>query len=407
MPKASVKKSIIGNLLYLCFFISLCIGPIPIKIFSVKVDFIITAALLAFSMINLNPKLMGRLKLTVLSIIVYVIILLPSAIWSENFARYGVTFIYLTLFIFISHPSHNANKINHRQMALLALLITSAIILYLFFFSGYSDEYARFRLITDASILQKGDVDDMSSNSADPNMTAIGLALMLSFAITNRNNLPDKKAFIFQGAVVTATMLCVLLLQSRTAILMMLSLSSLWLFKNRPRSFALTLLTYSALVAVITATISLNPMLRNAFLSSVNRFSKSLVEARASTGRIDYLISDFENWTESIYSFFLGMGYMSSNPHNEFFRNFSNSGAFVGLFFLSILLFYCYSLHLKVTANKGNDWSIIYLSFPFFIALSLYGHTKTFWAFLILCQLKTLGLAKLNRRPFQKNVESV
>ena len=407
MPKVSLKISILGSILYLCFFISLCIGPVPIQIFSVKVDFIITSALLAFSLITLNSSLINCFKFPVLLILVYVMLLLPSAILSENFARYGITMIYLTLFIFISHSSHHANTINHRQMALLALIVSSAIILYSYFFSGYSDEYARFRLITDANLLQKGDADDISNNSADPNMTAIGSVLILSFAIVNLNDLPNKKAFIIQGAVVTVTLLTVLLLQSRTAILMMLVLSSLWLFKNRPRSFALTLSIYSASVAIIAFTISATPILRQAFWSSVDRFLNSFVEARASTGRIDYLITDFNNWTESIFSFGLGIGYMSSNPHNEFFRNFSNSGVFVGFLFLFILLIYCYSLHHKIRVNKGSDWSIIYLSFPFFIALSLYGHTKTFWAFLILCHLKTLGLPEVKKRTFQKDIASL
>ena len=379
-------------MLYLCFFISLCLGPVPLNILSLKIDYIITSALLFFSFFYLKKTLTNKFKITVLLFALYIILIFPSVIWSQNFSRYAITIIYFTLFLFISHSVEKSLFIKYRQIALLALMISAVIILYSFFFSGYSHEHGRFRLLLDPNLWKTGDLADILNNSADPNMTAIGLVMVLSFVTEDLENLSSKKSVFTQLSIVITTSVCVALLQSRTAFLMLLLLGALWLAKNRPRTLLRTLFVYSLGIIATYFVIVSNHVLTLYFSSLIDRFLNAIVEAKSSTGRIDYLISDFHYWTESIFNFLLGIGYMNSNPHNEFYRNLTNSGLLVGVFFLIILLVYTRTIHRQIRTTYKNDWGIIYLSYPFFVALSLYGHTKTFWAFLILCQLKVFRI---------------
>ena len=101
-----------------------------------------------------------------------------------------------------------------------------------------------------------------------------------------------------------------------------------------------------------------------------------IIDGTAEGGRIFLMKEAASLFTMNYVTFLFGYGFYLTNPHNEYFKVFINSGTISGLLFLTYLLLFYFKLK-KNSINKTNTFLIVLT--PIIVAMTTYGHVMLFW----------------------------
>jgi hypothetical protein len=361
------------------FFIMLGMGPFPFKILGVPVDYLATGLLL--SSIFIGASRVDKKHINVIGIILisYVISLYPSVLISSDFdkslGRYIITMIYALMFLLLLKVNFSNYLYRlHQFVAILIFSFISLACIYIYYFSNYSG-LTRFALVNDYSNFDAESYRGESSG-VDPNMTAMGLILLLAFSYSGINSIKNTKLKILVVFFCLANLLLVLsIFASRTAFISAL-ISFIPIFFSvlsiKEKKFMLGL----AFILVVPMAVIFGGLFDNI----VNRFDGGVAAEFDSTdGRISLISDGYHIFTSSFLDFIFGNGYFLSNPHNEYLRNFFDSGVIVGILHLILLIYFFYACRKRAKINMGHSGYVDAMFFPFLFMLGTYGHTKTFW----------------------------
>lgn len=362
------------------FFISLAFGPLPFSIFGINTDYIATGLLAALLIIALPHKLViGRVSVNLL-MLSYFLSILPSVIESENisisFYRFIISLGYgLILLLAINVRISLRCYKSVIKIAIFAIYIACFTVIYLYLFSDYSGEI-RFLISTDYLDALQG--IDSSTQTVDPNMTAMGLVMLFSFSLVGiLEMIKSKKRFFLIMGISFLITLSIIILQSRTAMLMLLLMMITLLFfderisKNNRIKIMLVLLISIPIVLSITGEGIINNI--------IDRFVNLEKYESNDTGRIDLISRAYVEYIYNIKNLVIGKGYMLTNPHNEYLRNFFDSGIIGGFFHLGFLFVVISTIFRRSKLNHGHRIYANLTLLPYLFMLFTYGHTKTFW----------------------------
>ena len=360
-------------LVTLPFFVLIGLGPLPFTILGLLIDHIFTLAL-SFSIIVSACAYPLRFTSLSIAVLIYLLSLVPSVIHAgdleHSFSRFLITCGYgVTVAILFCRPRQIVRFEYIVRLAQVALLFSSVIILFFYVLSVFSLN-ERFSIGAGLE-LALGYVDF----KVDPNTTSMGLVLLFSLCVpylTRANNNFLKSAGLC--LLITLSIIAIVSLASRTAIIAMLILAII-VFLNRQSSASKLsdkfLFGFVFFVVFFLAD----------YVSLANRFDLNVMqhEANLDTGRFSLIRVAIDEYNQSLWNYLFGMGYAHTNPHNEYLRNFFDSGVFVGFYNVFLLAFVYFSSRKKSICNVGNPYFVDAVALPFFFMLLTYGHTKIYW----------------------------
>ena len=116
------------------------------------------------------------------------------------------------------------------------------------------------------------------------------------------------------------------------------------------------------------------------FENIANRFDGGvLAEVDSPDSRIYLIIDGFNIFISSFGTLIFGNGYFLSNPHNEYLRNFIDSGIIAGILHVMLLIYFFKVCRKRALFRMGHSGYVYAVFLPFLFMLGTYGHTKTFW----------------------------
>ena len=380
--KSARAIPVLGRIMFLFavpFLVMLGIGPFPVFIFGIAADHLATlllAIVLFYSMLN---KYTGVSKSQFI-IVLYLFLILLSVLASErldlSMSRYFVSLLYGGLLFCLM--SKKLDYSTYRKLAIFAfasLFLESLIITYIFNFSDFSGA-TRFTLASDYSAL---DSDGFSETPAvDPNMTAIGMFFIIAFCMPFFElEILAIRSKLVVGISLIPVMFALNALASRTAIaaLCIFFIVYAW-YKIKSLRKVLYLLVLVLLIFAML--LWLYPDEGGGVFA---RFNPSVIleEANAETGRLWLIRTTFDYFISDPKNIVAGIDYFYSNPHNEYLRNFFDSGLFVGFFHIYMIGYIYINSRRRLKLLIGHSVFVDAIALPFIFMLGTYGHTKTFW----------------------------
>jgi len=371
---------------YFPFAFFLALGPFPIDVYILTAEQLSSLQLFfGLCFLFFTDRNKKNVSQFIIVLLIYFISLLPSVIFSENFE-----YSYLKIIIFTSYillflllvSINNYNKLYRNIFIynLLSIYLVCFLIIYLYFYSDYSGEM-RFAIAADYHDY-KQDAQFSESGAVDPNTTAIGLMLIFAFCLPGILSI---KRLLFKNILFITTFCIVILsiwcLQSRTGMVgVLISVSILYfsnnIFSKNEKLILFSILTLTSIVLVI--------FFNNSIINENNIFDRLSwnqiqSEESQSGGRLDHIEQSISSIFSTPENFLFGSGFFTSNPHNEYIRNFRNSGIFSGflfLFFLAKFFIYCKNRSVRINGHQTYFMAMIA---PVFFMLSTYGHTKNLW----------------------------
>lgn len=254
----------------------------------------------------------------------------------------------------------------------------------------------------------------VGGNYVDPNHTAIGLAMCITFYLPNFRLTPTLDTlrhlkYLFEIVGSALVLVALIALLSRTALL------SFMLAVIIPAIIALTLqmkgyprywpLKPATLVIIITLTLIGTQLFAKTELPNLagrsfaaasifhggdstdsdadwpNVGADASVFERASqshTYRIDIIKHSLNRFSDTFEHLVFGTGFFTTNPHNEYLRYLTSSGIIGALAFtgFTAALFWVVILAYSHPTYRLQQIS---LAIFLFTSIQFYGHTKTFW----------------------------
>lgn len=386
----SHPRKVLNQLVYV-FFIGyiafIPIGPYPILFLGTKLDIFIAGVLLLLLLPKIPQVVRKYPPLLIYALYFYMCILLLSVVLSSDplysMRNWIVTLGYVLLCflapIVISSRGHSA-----RTIFLILGVGVSVVIFILYRYMGYG-QALRFALGHSATAaLEKGRSTTEVVIVVDSNTTAVGLYMTILFYIPNlytQKRLLLRRcvefcAFVVIGAAATITLARTAVISFTLSILLTVLLSLFRGFVDHQSKYiwksVLVLLTFLLLVIGALVTFKDVP-----FAETMDRILRSTQD----TERIIIIKRDLIDVVKkNLKNLFIGQGYFTTNPHNEFLRNFSSSG-FLGFVSFSMLFFAFYFLVvLRIRSGYYNRFAARALYFYIFFAVLTNCYTKSMWA---------------------------
>jgi hypothetical protein len=409
--------------LVMAFFAFIPWGTWVITIAGVRLDILIAAGLLALSL-RYFRRTYEYPTAILISILVFLVACLPSVLISPDLPHSVHRWVIIVGYGMIALLSP---FILYRQMVairyfLLAVATISAVTLISLSVAYSSDAGHIGRLSFSSSGMGKNALS-AGGNYIDPNHTAIGLALSIVVYLPNLLIIPEKIAFrrikvLFEIFSMPLIMTAIVLLLSRTATFsLVLAVGipmtiAIWVrFRGKtvpwpvpPRIFLTVLLITSLGVATvardqfwnlagrsvaasrhlvgltipedITGENPSDPTLspkRQTMASDV--FQSAL---KSQPHRIELIRKNLDHFSESPQSILFGLGFFTTNPHNEFLRYLTSSGVVGFLAFLAMNI----AIFIKMCLGGGSRAYRLHQFglFAFYlVSIQFYGHTKMLW----------------------------
>jgi len=377
-------------LFYLPFAFFLALGPFPIYFFSISIENIsslLVGISLAALLLSRRSQQNSRKISTNYVLLFFYLSLMPSVLFSSNLdlsaSRFFIFSAYFLLFaisININYSLYFYKKIYY--ISLLSLVIVCLLIIYLYFFSDYS-ETVRFALASNFDdYANEGQFAE--SGAVDPNMTAIGLVLTFALCIPGIKTSDNFRFRNFKLVCISCLLLIALwCLQSRTG-LIAYSLILVFVHFGKLSKF-LTVKVLLFLFVFLIILVSFAILAAGDTAEYWARFDLKYILQYESEpgGRIDHINRSFSDILTSGKSLILGVGFFTSNPHNEFLRIFRDSGILSGLIFIFFLIIFYLNLKRDAIRLHAKSNFLNASFFPLLFMLTTYGHTKTLWAGLV------------------------
>lgn len=371
------------------------LGPFPIDIGGILLSHLLAVFVAFFSLAFIPAKIERRLFLLVLCVSVFLFASFISVAFSSYFElslrAFLVTVGYVLVTLLV--PLIIQYRLPFfRCYIFLAAILVSLLILYLNLFLGWGT-YIRFALAEGAT----GAALHSTGARVDPNMTAMGLVMSIVIYIPNffQVELGKRRTLIrFLGVAVgfSLIMSASFILLSRTAFVAFvfsISFGVVVLFsyfgtgkvlKQMSKISHRTLIKSLIVGVLIVVTV----WWQWAAISTIfERLLFAIEGGRHETGRVTLFFQAIDLWLQDTKTFLIGVGYFTTNPHNEFIRALS-SGGVVGLGGFLLLLGSFYAV-----CCFGRRYGMLYifsqnvLFWYICIAMLFYGHTKTLWVALM------------------------
>jgi hypothetical protein len=381
----------INNFLKLALFVYLfflATGPVPVHVGPVKIDILSAVLILIFSL-PYYSEIFKKIPFVYLIIIAaFFFIGLLSTLLSEDFNR---SIVYLGIIggyalVMLVVPVALGNNQNvMRWLYLTGALCATSIVFFLILKWGFG-ETARFAMSFNPEISRH------SEGAVDPNMTAFGLNMAIIFSLPLLKN---KKVWfkILLSCSYVAIFIASLATVSRTAFVATLfSLTmatiiwSMKMFHKRAKHFFIIFLSLIFLLGI-------GFLIAYKFVPQIITKAIHRTEIHQNSDAVDrrqnLIIINIKKALETVKGTIIGIGFHKANPHNEFVRNFTNSG-FLGLFaFISIFIAAYWYLIRPISSKNSLEYISSRALFMYLlIIIQTYGHTKSLWCGLMfLCAL--------------------
>ena len=351
----------------------------PFKILGLSVDYLATFLLSVSIFIGASRAIRKNIVSMDIVLIIYIISLFPSVLISPYFdksmERYLITITYAIIFILLLRV--NFTNYLYRLHSFIAIFIfscVSLVVIYIYNFSDYSG-LVRFALVRDYSSFDT-ETYAGESGGVDPNMTAMGLTFLIAFSYSGIYFIKNIRLKLLVVCFCFINLFLVLsIFASRTAFIAAF-ISFIPIFFN-------VLSTKERKFMIILTGLLLLPMIvffSGLFENIANRFDGGvLAEFDSPDSRIYLIIDGYNIFTSSFGNLIFGDGYFMSNPHNEYLRNFIDSGVIVGILHLILLIYFFYVCRKRAVIRMGHSGYVYAIFLPFLFMLGTYGHTKTFW----------------------------
>lgn len=121
------------------------------------------------------------------------------------------------------------------------------------------------------------------------------------------------------------------------------------------------------------------PLFKDLFNNMTSRFDGGISGDLSDGGRIPLIIEGWDIFISSTKNIIFGNGYFLLNPHNEYLRNFFDSGLVAGILHLVLLILLYMACRKRALTRMGHSGYVNAIFLSFLFMLSTYGHTKTFW----------------------------
>lgn len=392
------------NVVLLCSFGYLLFvpsGPFPIYVYgSVKLD-VIFAALLLASLIPYIDRYINYPKDLLFAFICYVLISFITVLGSNDliysFKSWLAMLGYLLITLLLPLCLYEKASILRGWIFVCAVSI-SVLIVILYHFFGYGDGF-RFSLAIKP--LENKDLLEQGKAFVDQNMTASGLYLSLLIYIPDI--LQRKKLLLVRILEVVGVILILtagIITLSRTAFVglvgsvMVVSIIAMrrWLSSKQNKIDERILIKglFSAILIVM--------FLMCIYILNFDIFNylvSRLITSTADTARLQLITNALHIFTLDVKTFFIGSGYMITNPHNEFLRALSSMGI-LGVLSSIIMLVVLFKNVLGVMSNDSpRQLAALAVIFYVIIISMFYGYTKLIWVawmFLLLQYFEIKGL---------------
>lgn len=379
---------------FLGYLIFIPVGPYPIYVFGLKLDhiFILLAFLVSILLFPMRwPKGTKPILASILFFLAvsFVSMALSDSDLSISKTKFAETLIYVTVTLVIPVLLYKDTRLI-RYFIVITALFAGVLVLYKYFFAHYGD-FARMQLGT----LPRGSFAFVLHGGirVDPNITAVGLLLCVVIFLHDFSEGRGKPFDLFSIILFSTTIMvvtwAVFLLSSRTATISFI-VSIFWgtvyvvVFKRTSKKRILAKIGILGLAVIIAmAAFSYKqPEKATAFCNRITRLATS-EWAPAEFVRFDLANKSIERWLQNPKTFFIGQGYCTTNPHNEFLRMLSGSGLLGLISFLLIFI----SVYITCCTSKTSTTPYLFsqnaLFAYLFCSIQFYGHTKTMWAALM------------------------
>ena len=383
MLSIDVRPTSIGFVLLLGYLAFIPIGPFPVYIIpGFRLDVSFGLLLVVF----LIPYLAGIKKLPdviILAWLFYFVIVFLSSVVSVNvelsarnaFVMFGYSIITLLVPIVFLRRVQAL-----RTWLFFSGCIVAALVLYLYLAAGFGRDH-RFAL-------SMGDIPiaaarRMGVASVDPNMTAAGLALSLIAYFPEL--FLNRKRFLFDSIGCLAIILAVLVTLSRSALLgfiVAIVVSFMMVFINSVNLNNVLVLNRKILVSSFVFTVSVIGITflgYFVFPEILDKLIGRVVRSFEDSTRIALLIGAWDLFMSDIKTMFIGAGFMTTNPHNEYMRTLSTMGLLGMIASASFLasIFY-FSIRASSASHRMMFSALSIIVFVLVVSL-FYGYTKLIW----------------------------
>jgi len=366
------------------------LGPFPIYVRGILLAHLIAVFVAFFSIAFIPAKVEKRVLVLIVCVCVFMFANFISVAFSSHFDLSLRSFLVTTGFAFValSVPFVMQYRIPFfRGYIFVTAILVSLLILYLDLILGWGTNI-RLALAWDAT---------GTEGRVDPNMTAIGLIMSAIIYIPNFLQSRQRKRwefvrFIGSCAGIILIMSSSFVLWSRTSIVALV-LGVFWgvaillfkfgagkLFKRIGQGGYITL---PKTMILVLSMVLLVWWQWSEVVFIFERLFSAIVDEQHETGRITLFFQAIDLWLQDINTLFVGVGYFTTNPHNEFLRALSGGGI-IGFCAFLLLLSAFYTV-----CCLGRRHGALYLFsqnvlFGYIcVAMLFYGHTKTLWVALM------------------------